>query len=213
MPETIDPMADVIEQMPEPSEFAETINAPTTEEQPSTLEFDDKAQQYAEAKFDEPTQPQGTVYDEVFDPTIHCVDADGNPKRTKAGKYRRKRGKANAYSHAQMDASGIDTARMANAKAAAQVSVAATFVAGQIVFGPEGQPLEGEPQQMIAAYEQFYYLSEKPINIPPWALVAMVSMQYVAKRMAMEQPRSRVFKAFGWMKEKAYAVYNWILGG
>lgn len=215
MPDTIDPMAEVIEQMPAPSEFAETIQPPTTEE--STVETVEPTQSQDFSFEEQPSAPastQGTVYEEVFDPTIHCVDENGQPKRTKAGKYRRKRGKASAYSHAQTaDPMAIDPNRMANAKAAAQVSVAATFVAGQIIFGPEGQPLEGEPQQMLQAYEQFYYLSEKPINVPPWMLIAMVTSSYIAKRMAMEVPRSRVMTAFGWIKDKSYAVYKWVLGG
>lgn len=212
MPETVDPIADVIEQMPAPSEFADTIQAPSVDEQSSPV-----VEQSADNDFSFEEQPspvvEGTVYDEVFDPTIHCVDANGNPKRTKAGKYRRKRGKAGAYSHAQMEPGGIDSARMANAKAAAAVSIAVTFVAGQIVFGPEGQPLQGEPEQMQQAYEQFYYLSKEPVNIPPWVLVAMVTSQYIAKRMAMETPRGRVINGILWIKAKAYAVYNWILGG
>jgi hypothetical protein len=150
---------------------------------------------------------------ETFDPSIHCVDANGNPKITKAGKFRRKRGKANATVAPSLNPDQINPERMANAKAAAQVSVAATFLMGQLVFGPEGQPQENEPQTMESAYTQFFYLSEKPVNIPPWALVALVVSAYSAKRMAMEQPRSRVYTGIAWIKAKVAAIWEWTMGG
>lgn len=205
-----DPMATVIEEMPEPSEFADTIQPPQMDDDnlageaadngESSFSFDDSPTQSAPAN-DTP---------ETFDPSIHCVDANGNPKLTKAGKFRRKRGKAGAT--AMPNPNQVDPMRMQNASAAAQVAVAATFLAGQIAFGPEGQPMENEAETMQTAYQQFFYLSEKPITIQPWVLVAMVSSTYIAKRMAMEEPRNRVMRGVDWLSEKAGNVWRWVWG-
>lgn len=204
----VDPMAEVLEQMPQPSEFADSIEAPITDDQPaagSDFSFDTSPS-------NEPIgQPIQDNSDEIFNPAIHCVDANGNPKRTKAGKFRRKRGKAGVYASVTAPQS-IDSVKMQNAAAAAQVSVAATFLAGQICFGPDGQPEPGEPEQMQAAYQQFYYLSETPITVPPWALVFMVSSSYIAKRMAKPEPRNRVLAGFQWLQDKVSMVFRWAKG-
>lgn len=205
---TLDPMADVIEQMPEPSDFAAQIQAPGAD----TLNIgEDTPDDASDFNFDTPGEKSSPSPDsgpEKFDPNIHCVDENGNPKVTKSGKFRRKRGKANAVATPSL--TDIDPIRRAKAKQAAQVSVAATFVAGQICFGPEGAPMEGEVQEMDAAYTDFYYLSEKPIDLPPWVLVAMVSANYVAKRLAMEKPRSRVSKGISWLYAKASTAWNYV---
>lgn len=205
-----DPMAMVIDQMPEPSEFADTIQPPKMDDdgmgEESTAESNGEGFSFD----DSPSETVATDTPETFDPSIHCVDANGQPKLTKAGKFRRKRGKAGAT--AMPDPNHIDPMRMQNAKQAAQVSVAATFLAGQMAFGPDGAPMEDEQNQMQLAYEQFFYLSEKPIQIQPWVLVAMVSTNYIAKRMAMEVPRNRVMKGFDWLSEKAGYLWGLVWG-
>lgn len=208
MPE-LDPMAEVLDQMPEPSEFADTIDPPITDDQPapagSDFTFDTSP---SNEPIGQPVQDQS---DEIFNPAIHCVDANGNPKKTKSGKFRRKRGKAGVYASVTAPQS-IDNVKMQNAAAAAQVSVAATFLAGQICFGPEGRPEPGEPEQMQAAYQQFYYLSETPVNVPPWVLVFMVSSSYIAKRMALPEPRNRVMLGIQWVQEKFSLLIRWAKG-
>jgi hypothetical protein len=216
------PTDTLIDQMPEPSSFADQIEPPSTGEvespvvnginppvtpveSPSPLEWDSGAEDFAEPS-------ETPVTGEVFNPDIHCVDENGNPRVTKSGKYRRKPGRKNAVNYAATDPNQINQAKMMNAQAAAQVSVAATFIAGQLCFGPEGAPQEGEPEQMAQSFTQFFYLSEKPVNIPPWVLVAMVIGSYAAKRMAMEQPRTRVMKGVAWIKESVYGIYKWIIG-
>lgn len=219
---TFDPMADVIEQMPEPSEFADSINVPGSETDTETLSGEgspslestgegtvDNSGGNGEFNFETPDSKP--VESETFDPNIHCVDENGNPRLTAKGKFRRKRGKAGARPTPSLN--DVDPLRMAAAKQAAQVSIAATFLAGQMAFGEDGAPLEGESAQMEAAYTNFYYLSEKPINIPPWALVAMVTVTYAARRMAMEKPRNRVMVGVDWIVEKTKNLYRWATGG
>lgn len=205
----VDPMATVIEEMPEPSDFADTINAPDMEDD-GNHESNENGE--SDFSFDDSQSASEPISEtpEVFDPAIHCVDANGNPKLTKSGKYRRKRGKAGAT--AMPNPNQIDPMRMANAQVAAQVSTQATFIAGQIAFGPEGAAQENEAEQMTAAYTQFFYLSEKPVQIQPWVLVAMVSCAYVAKRMAMEEPRSRVMRGVDWLSEKAGYLWGLVWG-
>lgn len=205
----LDPMAEVIDQMPEPSEFADSIESPITNDQPSDgSDFTFDTGTPSTEPIGAPVQDQS---DEIFNPAIHCVDANGNPKRTKSGKFRRKRGKAGVYASVTAPQS-IDSVKMQNAAAAAQVSVAATFLAGQICFGPEGQPEPGEPEQMQAAYQQFYYLSETPIQVPPWALVFMVSSSYIAKRMAKPEPRNRVLAGIQWIQDRFITLVRWAKG-
>lgn len=200
----LDPMADVIEQMPEPSEFSSQIREPGAE----TLNIGDD--DGSDFNFETPPEsaPSVSAGPESFNPEIHCVNPDGSPKLTPTGKFRRKRGKKNASPTPSLV--DVDHSRMANAKAAAQVSIACTFVAGQIAFGPEGAPQDNEPAEMEAAYTQFYYLSEKPVQIPPWLPVVMVTAVYAAKRMAQEKPRSRVIVGINWLYAKGAAAFNYM---
>lgn len=206
----LDPMADVIGQMPEPSEFADQIQAPGADtlniggddDDASDFNFETPGEHKSESSGASPTSGP-----ETFNPEIHCVNEDGTPRLTKSGKFRRKRGKANATPTPSLV--DVDPARMANAKAAAQVSIACTFLAGQIAFGPEGAPQGDEPAQMETAYTQFYYLSEKPVNIPPWLPVLMVTSIYCAKRMAIVEPRNRVMRGVEYITTKVSAVFNY----
>lgn len=212
MPE-LDPMAEVIEQMPEPSEFADSIEAPVTDDDPANAATGDGSDFTFSTPDSSPIgQPIPDQSDDIFNPELHVIDPKtGEPRRTATGKFRRKRGKRNAAASV-VNGQSTDQTKMQNAIAAAQVSVAATFLAGQMAFGPEGAPLEGEPEQMQAAYQQFYYMSERPINIPPWVLVAMVSSSYIAKRMAMEKPRNRVMIGIDWIQIRVVSLYRWVFG-
>jgi hypothetical protein len=216
------PIEELIEQMPEPSSFADQIHAPSSGDVENPVENGsdtpvETVESPSPLEWAEPTSTAGD--DEVFNPDIHCVDENGNPRRTKSGKFRRKPGRKNASNYAQMSPEQMNEAKMMNAKAAAQVSVAATFITGQLIFGTEGAPIIDpangidEPQQMEAAYTQFYYLSKNPVNVPPWMLIAVVAGAYTARRMAMDKPRNRVMKGINWIKMQVFKAYVFIVGG
>lgn len=212
------PIEDLIEQMPAPSEFSEQITAPTAGE--DSRDSAPSVEPIAPTPIDTaPVEPQS---DDVFNPDIHESGPDGKGILRKDGKgYRRKRGRKTGSVAtgvgATQPAQSPDQ-RLISARHAAQVSMACTFVLGQIILGPDGAPIVdpqkgiNEPGEFQSAYEQFYLLSEKPINIPPWMLVGLVTTSYLARRMQMEQPRSRVQKVWGWIRNRAVDVYCWWKG-
>lgn len=216
------PTEDLIDQMPAPSEFAEQITAPDGGSVDSSPTATPEVAPGPAASAPDPTSVND---DSVFDPSIHEAGPDGRGILRKDGKgYRRKRGRKTGSVATGVGGGGSpepvmsDQQRMVAARHAAQVSMACTFIMGQIVLGPEGAPIVdpqrgiNEPGEFQQAYEQFYLLSERPIHIPPWMLVALVSTTYISRRMAMEQPRSRVQRAFAWIKNRAVDIYCWWKG-
>lgn len=125
---------------------------------------------------------------DVFDPSIHDVDEDGEPKRTKLGRFRKRRIALNSRADARAE---CDLA----AKTAAQ----AVFLCGMIVWAEDGKPIPEETATMEAAWTAYFH--EKGVeNMPAWVLILMATGQYAAPRIAL--PRTRTFVGKLWSSFK-----------
>lgn len=229
--ETSNPTDTLLGGIPDPSEFADSIPVP-----PEALNISPPADAGGEPQSPPVTSPHGSEVapasviedgsDDVFNSDIHAGGPDGKGIRTKSGKFRRKPGRKKAAGEpGTINTPGvvtqgdiIDPNRMNKAKAAAQVCTAATFILGQVICGAEGAPLVvpehgiNEPAEFESAYTQAFYMSENPIDVPPWVLIAIVAGSYTARRMAMPNTRSRIGRVWGWIKLQTIRVYLWYKG-
>lgn len=150
------------------------------------------------------TESQGPAYvrdsaGELFDADIHTVDAGGNPKETKAGKWAKKRGRP---------AGNANTKKVAADNSSQQLGRATAFLifaTGQTIFGDEWAPVidpkQGidEERVMRDAWAE-YYLATGKEDLPPWAGVAVVCVSYALSRINKPQTKEKLTGFAGWIQ-------------
>ena len=180
--------------MPEPQEHAIEQESLTATEQ--TLE--DKNSQGTVASG--PRDADGNS----FDPQLHQIDSEGNPKLTPTGKLRKKRKPAKS-TVAQVDipvqASNQD------ARMAATASVEAIGMAGRMLGGEEWafiRSVEHGIDEKAAGIDAFtsYYNAKGVTDVPPGVLLAIWGLSYAGPRFAMPKTKSRVRLAADWVRTK-----------
>jgi len=142
----------------------------------------------------------------AFDPAIHATDAEGRPKKTKAGKWAKKRGrKTNATGYTQTTTS--KTSADIEAEQAGLATAQILFTMGVSIGGEEWQPVidestgRNEPLQMSQAWAE-YYKSAGVTNIPPWLTVVIACSVYALPRLTMPQTQTRLQRLRGWIGQK-----------
>lgn len=174
---------DLARTMPEPSEHA--IEAAETSEAESQGPVDRDGRQ--------------------FDPSLHCVDADGSPKLTARGFLRLKRQSNKAMQNAESQT-------LAPTYQAAAVMAGTIFALGVSIGGDEWSPKIdkslgiNEQEQMIEAWRK-YFEAKGIQELPPWLEVAVVMGGYVLPRLAAPKTRSRLGNLGLWLKSK-YVVWR-----
>lgn len=139
--------------------------------------------------------PHSIVYD-GFDPAIHAVDAEGNPKKKPNGEYAKKRGRkssgtvdsalpskrANTTGNAPLTGSNGHQPGLTSDAAARQFTNA--FIGGGVmIFGAEWEPEDAaEPKELKAALQD-YFDSDGVPDIPAWFGVAIAFGGYSVKRL------------------------------
>lgn len=148
-----------------------------------------------------------TAYD-GFNPSIHATDAAGQPVMKKGGGYARKRGRpagstgtASPTPAPGTVASTPGTAKMSN-DMAAKIICQNTEAFCMAVFGGEWEVTEpGEMKNMHSGIKS-YLESTGGIDISPgWGLVFTMG-GYAVPRLKLPETRSRLSRAFSWMKSK-----------
>lgn len=153
--------------------------------------------------FDKQTDDHGNV----FDPNVHATDDHGNPKLTKTGKFRKKRG-AN-----QGDNSRINIPRpqseLSVDVAHASMAVTALFITGgQMFFGEEWKP-ESEAEQNALNKAFYDYFKAKGLgDLPPGVALACALGMYTSKRLAKPTTSQRISYALGWITGKIGRIFK-----
>lgn len=171
--------SDVSEHVIEAERESENLNAQTPDEVPTT---------------------------EIFDPAIHMVDGDGNPKYTKDGKLRLKPGRKNGYKVTskigarqvknEPAADPIEEQSSAALQGAANVASQMFFTVCQMLGGEDFAPAPEEVAMMNQ--NMMVYLQSKDISdIPPGYLLLITMGAYAMPRFT--RPK---------VKEKMRGLYN-----
>jgi len=180
----------------EPTINEEIIDAISKKEESGPIEGESKA---------EPNPvPQSSsnvvVQNSAFDPSIHEVDGNGNPRLTKDGKFRRKRGRANVNKSTNESGIGVSSGGIDSKPVGMDFTATGKMFAG-IMFGgfqavfdsEEWEPNNSERSQIENATVK-YCESQNIADIPPGiALVLCVGM-YALPRLAMPNTREKLKK-------------------
>lgn len=148
-----------------------------------------------------------------FNPDLHEVDADGNPRLTTSGKLRRKRGnKSGSKINGENEPLNIPgkPGAVSPSLEAAKATAGAIFTLGTTIGGDEWQPIN-DPQSGTNEYANMvdvwneYYKSKGVKDIPPGIALSIAVIGYVTPRLFMPKTKSRLSRA------KAWLVSKWIL--
>lgn len=148
----------------------------------------------------------------VFDPTIHAVDDNGNPKRKLDGTYAKKRGRKPGQTDngsAKPSSSGSNTVtepKTVNYKGTAKVLCGMVFGGLEGVFGAAWKPSDGERSSIEDATET-YCQSKEIGDLPPGILLLMVVGMYALPRLNDDGTKERLRK-WGLMKAPPRKVEN-----
>lgn len=145
----------------------------------------------------------------AFDPAIHATDDAGRPKKTKTGKWSKKRGRKSRTGYSQKQAG--KTSADIEAEQAGLATAQVIFTMGVAIGGEEWQPViddstgVNEPHQMAQAWAE-YYKATGITNMPPWLTVVIACGSYAMPRLAMPKTQTRLQRLRGWIGQqfKAY---------
>lgn len=148
----------------------------------------------------------------AFDPSIHRVDATGNPVKNRDGTFAKKRGrKAGQTSQAKTGPIPVATmsAEQMEAENLGKATAETIFAVCQGVFGSEWTPIVdnaiNERHNMQTAWSQ-YYLATGKRDLPPSLIVIVAMTCYAAPRFQHENTRTR----FGGLGRGMAKVWGWV---
>jgi hypothetical protein len=151
-----------------------------------------------------------------FDPSIHVSDANGNPVKTAAGRYRNKSGrKPGVNSNTQKPASQLNIGGKTTQEPdiadgtilAGKAAACMIFQAGCLIGGDEWQPVidpnigRNEPQEMEAAFIS-YFKAKGITDFPPGVVLALTIFAYAAPRFVQPKTKTRLQMIGLWIKSK-----------
>ena len=167
-------------------ETGETNKANATTETPTQAGDSFKADSHSTGKVDS----EGTI----FDPTLHVVDASGNPKKTLRGTWRKKPGRG---SPEKSSATGKGGVGQNVSRELGRTTAETIFFVCQSAFGDEWTPVFNakmgidERTQMIEAWAAYYEATGKT-DVPPWVGVTIACGAYALPRLSQPKTRSRL---------------------
>lgn len=142
----------------------------------------------------------------AFDPSQHATDDAGRPKKTKTGKWAKKRGrKSNSTGYSQKSAA--KSSADIEAENAGLATAQTIFTLGVSIGGDEWRPVidnatgVNEPQQMAQAWAE-YYKAAGVTNVPPWLTVVIACSCYALPRLTMPKTQTRLEKLQSWIGDK-----------
>lgn len=147
----------------------------------------------------------------AFDKLMHLTDEDGEPKLTKNGKLRIRRGFGpDAKTPKASTIGGLDQAPgitfadgqrdgEAEILATGQSAASLTFLLGMFVFKEAGKPNKDEINQVTYAY-QTYFRAKNIRDLPPGVILVTALLTYAGPRLMLPETRKRSSKI--WTKVK-----------
>lgn len=166
------------------------------------------------------SSPDSQKSGDIFNPEIHAVGKDGQPKLTKTGKFRRKR--VVSVVGMPLKSGGVNQKPVpivngslgsgeGQRKMAAKVATDATFSLGMLLGGAAAKPLVDakigidEHQQLFFAWDN--YLMAKNINdIPPGVALAIGLSGYGMRVMMLDATQQKTKSFWGKVKDKIVNV-------
>lgn len=149
----------------------------------------------------------------AFDKAIHLTDGDGEPKLTKGGQIRIKRGHGpDANKKRVSSIGGVETPgtiAFAESKAESEAEILATgqsaasltFVIGMAMFGSDGKPTQDEINQITYAY-QTYFRAKNIRDLPPGIVLVTALATYTVPRMLKPKTSKKITTLWGKLKAK-----------
>lgn len=195
--------------MPKVDAIAEEL----VETMPEPQEHAIKAEQEKEKLvFDEHLATTSNLVDRLgrsFDPALHTVDGDGNPKINQNGTLRIKRGRGSPGAKSTLG----EIKRDISATSAGKTIADSIFALGQLLGGEEWAPMldhergVDERKSMTDAWSR--YADENDWNdIPPGVVVIIVTIGYIAPRLFMPKTKARMSGIREWIGAKYLALKN-----
>jgi hypothetical protein len=192
-------VSESVDNKPEPSSFAEGII------QEQQHDENDKSNGEAVTAQRSPTgTPSGFAssrLEEIFDPAVHAVGPDGQPRRNKDGSYRRRKGRGVGVVPAGQPQQ--PTGPTPGCREAAKVTVSTITILGQVTFGEEWQAMPQEIEMMVAAWTD-YFMSQGVDSFPPWVGVAMATGAYALPRCGRPKTKDKLSRFWDWCKSKLW---------
>lgn len=140
-----------------------------------------------------------------FDPLIHAVDQDGQPKRKPDGTYSMKRGRKPGQTRTAPPKDGPMKTTVSPARAAAVESAMLFAYGGVSIFGDEWKPKsDAEIQGLENAFER-YYVAKGIVEFPPTVGLVVALAAYSVPRLATTNTQTKLQKIGLWAKEKYHA--------
>ena len=139
----------------------------------------------------------------VFDPSKHDVDANGKPKLTKTGRFRKKRKSSvirSSKAEAREKEIESEHIRMSAAATVDGIATIARAIGGDD-FQFEKLDDYDERRAGIDAFAS-YYKSKGITDVPAGVIVTTWIIGYVSRRLMMERTQSRLKKLFAFFKKK-----------
>lgn len=159
-----------------------------------------------------------------FDPAIHALDADGNPRKKKDGSFASKRGRkpgqreAAQRENTRPNSTGklppktapdsgtipgdISSAPDVDYKAIAQAAVGTTLGIAVMTFGDEWRPKDKAEYSGLCDATESYFKAKGVQDLPPgWLLLATVTA-YSLPRLTAPTTKSRIMA--GWLRIKGF---------
>lgn len=131
--------------------------------------------------------------DTVFDSRFHCVDSQGQPVRTKTGKFRRKRGAKNGTkTTGDGRGSEAERVRIERCKATGRVIATTIVTTGVAIGGDEWKLRNEEELDMLSNAWGDYLMAQNIVEIPPWVGLLIAHSIYAAPRLAMPKTQGRI---------------------
>ncbi len=143
------------------------------------------------------TAGNASVSPERFDPTIHEVDATGNPRLTVDGKFRRKRGRRSGSSVSSGGSNpatgGISgaTHNPANVRATAVFFCGIMFGGLEATLGKQWEPAR-EERESIETATAVYCEANNIGDLPPGIMLAVAVGAYAIPRMFHPETKERL---------------------
>jgi hypothetical protein len=192
-------VSESIDQKPEPSSFAESL----IEEQQH--DENDKSNGEAQPALGSPSGTSSgfasSRLEEIFDPVVHAVGPNGEPRRNKDGSYRRRKGRGSRVVPPSEPLG--TTGPTPGCREAAKVTVSTITILGQVTFGDEWRPMPEEVEMMVAAWTD-YFMSQGIDSFPPWVGVAMATGAYALPRCGKPKTKDKLSRFWDWCKSKIW---------
>lgn len=141
--------------------------------------------------FDQIVNKVGGADPSEFNSEIHATTDTGQPKYTRGGKLRKKRGASEeATSEIEIEPELSNTSsglydEMGNVMA---VTVTSSCT---MLFGGDWKPEQAEVDAMTQAWSK-YFEATGVTQFPPWLMLSMVHVGYAGKRLTMPETKSKL---------------------